>query len=236
MQPDVFCAAAGEEMPLIKELWLHFYEKYITSDQVYPSLGIDADNLLSIRIIIIGLFIGLAIASFGAVFNKRVLGAFVRKLISEGALDADNAKTLDELGFGANVFVRTSIGHGYNLKRIVVCREEQLFYEELAKQREEYQKKREEDPSLPRFQEVEYKVDVINDSFYIPEEKKYEAEVKFEKKGTSFGGAVFILILMIIAMAALLIALPQILEFIDGIVESFKQSTGINGTNKPGRW
>ena len=26
------------------------------------------------------------------------------------------------------------------------------------------------------------------------------------------------------------------LEFIDGIVESFKQSTGINGTNKPGRW
>lgn len=233
MQIDVFCAVAGEEMPLIKELWLHFYEKYIASSQVYPNLGIDAGALLSIRIIIIGLFIGLAIASFGAVFNKRVLGAFIRKLISEQALSDDSAKTLDELGFGANIFVRLSIAHGYNLKRIVVCREEQLFYSELAKQREEYQKKREADPSLPRFCEVEYKVDVLNDSFYIPEDKKYEAEIKFEKKGTSLGGAVFILILMIIVMAALLIALPTILEFIDGIVEGFKQTTNIQ--QRPGR-
>ena len=80
---------------------------------------------------------------------------------------------------------------------------------------------------------MEYKVDVLNDSFYIPEDKKYEAEIKFEKKGTSLGGAVFILILMIIVMAALLIALPTILEFIDGIVEGFKQTTNIQ--QRPGR-
>ena len=132
---SVFVAAAQQDLTL-RDFWNDFYTNYIDPHETYEYLDLGSGSLLSIRMIIIGLFIGIAISGFAAVFNKRVLGAFVRCLIKNECLSPDSAKTLDELGFGTNIFIRFAMrSNGINLRRVVKCREEELYYEEMQKQR-----------------------------------------------------------------------------------------------------
>lgn len=216
-------AAAAQQTSWLKDIWTDFYEGYVVPDEYYEHLDLGSGSLLSIRMIIIGLFIGIGIAGFAAVFNKRVLGAFVRRLLSEQCLSQESAKTLDELGFGANLFVRFSLRSGaVNLRSVVKCREEELYYAELEKMREAHEQKRRSDPSLKPFKETPYRVDVLEDSFYIPEEKKYVADMKFEAKGTSWHGIIVLMIFSVIALIAVLLILPEILGLIDDFIGGFK--------------
>ena len=176
-------AAAAQQTPTLKDFWNDFYTNYVDPHEVYEHLDLGSGSLLSVRMIIIGLFIGIAISGFAAVFNKRVLGAFVRCLLKNECISPDSAKTLDELGFGTNIFVRISMrSKGINLRRVVKCREEELYYEEMERQRIAHEAAREKDPTLGEFKEIPYRTDVLADSFYIPEEQKYVAEMKFEEK------------------------------------------------------
>lgn len=203
--------AVTEETTLIENLKQYFYG----SSEVYENLNMGTGSIFSVRLIIFGLCIGLALAGFAAVFNKRVLGGFVRRLLKDECLSPDSAKTVDELGYSTNLFIRLAVRKSTSLRRVVKCREEQIFLEELEQKRTEYQNKRAEDRSLPRFKEAEYKMDVMKDRFYIPEEMKYMADIKFEQKGTSWLGAVMFVVIMAIVFVAAMIALPYILDLIN---------------------
>ena len=217
-------ASAAQQTPTLKDFWNDFYTNYVDPHEVYEHLDLGSGSLLSIRMIIIGLFIGIALAGFAAVFNKRVLGALVRRMLAEECLSPESAKTLDELGFGANLFIRFAMrSNGVNLRRVVKCREEELYYEELDKQRKAHEKARETDPSLKKFKEIPYRTDVLEDSFYIPEEMKYVAELKFESKGTSWLGIIVLMLVSIIMLVAVLIALPEILGLIDDFLAGFSE-------------
>lgn len=219
---SVFAAAAQQTSPF-KEFFVDFYHQYIVPDVHYENLNFGSGSFLSVRMIVVGLFIGIALAGFAAVFNKRVLGSFVRRLIAQECLSPDSAKTLDELGFGANIFIRFAMRtSGVNLRRVVKCREEELYYEQLAKEREAYELEREKDPKLPKFEETPYRVDVLEDSFYIPEDKKYVADMKFAANGTSWLGIIALFVVSFIALVLVLVALPSILGLIDDFVGGFK--------------
>ena len=56
---------------------------YLTDNGTYDHLNMDGSALISVRLIIVGLFIGVGVAAFVSVFNKRILGGFVRKLLRE---------------------------------------------------------------------------------------------------------------------------------------------------------
>jgi len=86
----------------------------------------------------------------------------------------------------------------------------------LEQKRAEYEETRKSDPSLPKFKAKEFRVNADEHHFYIPEELKYTADVKFEQKGSSWLGAVIFLVVLIIAMVILLLAMPTILSFLDG--------------------
>ena len=218
-------ASAAQQTPTLKDFWNDFYTNYVDPHEVYEHLDLGSGSLLSIRMIIIGLFIGIAISGFAAVFNKRVLGAFVRCLLKNECFTPDSAKTLDELGFGANIFVRIAMrSGGVNLRRVVKCREEELYYEEMKKQKAAHDAAREKDPTLKEFKEIPYRTDVLEDSFYIPEEQKYIAEMKFEAKGTSWGGVIVLAIISVIMLVAVLVALPEILGLVDDFLAGFSDT------------
>ena len=218
-------AASAQQTPTIRDFWNDFYNTYIDPNEVYEHLDLGSGSLLSRRMIIIGLFIGIAISGFAAVFNKRVLGAFVRCLLKEECLSPESAKTLDELGFGTNIFIRIAMrSGGVNLRRVVKCREEELYNEELQRQREAHEKAAENDASLGKFKEIPYRTDVLADSFYIPEEQKYVAEMKFAEKGTSWGGIIVLMIMSLVMLVAVLVVLPEILSLVDDFLAGFSDT------------
>ncbi len=226
-------SAASGNASFLEKLWDAFYTTFIAGETTYENLNIGEGSMMSVKNLIIGLFIGLSIAGFSAVFNKRVLGSFVRKLLYEECLSPESAKTLGELGYLKNSSIRYGVTRGVNLRRVVRCREEEEALEEETKAREEYEKKREEDPSLPKYEKLHkdksFKVDATNHHFYIPAEMKYMADVKFEQKGTTWLSAVAFVIAMMIFLVVVLLALPYILELLNDLVGAFSSQNQMLG-------
>lgn len=213
-------AASEQEMPLIKELWLYFYDTYLNSSVYYEHLNIDTGKMLSIRIIILGLYVGIAIASFAAVFNKRVLGGIVRRLLSNECFSPESAKTLDELGYGNNFIIYLAVAKSTSLRRVVKCREELEFDKRSALEREEHEKSGAKNKRLSKRKETEYKTDAYSDSFFIPEEIKYTAEIKFNGKGSTWLGAVILTLVMTVAFFVTMVALPYVFGILNDFVGS----------------
>ena len=216
------------EMPLWKELWYYFYNTYVNPTEYYENLGADSQTMLSVRLMILGLFIGISIAAFAAVFNKRVLGEVVRRLLKAGALSPDRALTLAELGYSGCI-VGLAVKKSTSLRRVVKCREEEEYDEKLDEKRKEYAERRKNGEKLPKFKETPYRINTLTDTFYIPEDMKYMADVKFEKKGTTWLGAILTVVVLAILFVALMVALPQIFELLDDVAGSIgaKENTKI---------
>ena len=220
---------AEEELPLWKELWLYFYDTYFTDETVYEHLNMGSGSLISVRNIILGLFVGLTLASFAAVFNKRVLGGFVRILLREECLSPETGKTLPELNYADKLIIRYAVRHSVTLRRVVKCREEEEYLQSMEELRESYAERRREDPSLPkRFRQKSFRIDPDAHHFYIPEEMKYMADVKFEQKGTTWLCAVLFVVVMLVALIAVMMVLPHILSLVNEFVCSFASSTPDN--------
>ena len=203
--------------------WQELWNTVFADETTYEYLEKGAISLTSLRMIIVGIFIGLAIASFAAVFNKRVLGDFVRKVLGEEALSEETAKTLSELGYEHNTCIRYSVRRGVNLRRVVRCVEEEAYLRELESKEKEYAEKRKENPKLPKFKAEPFRVNADEHHFYIPEEMKYMADVKFEKKGSTWLGAIIFVVILLILTVVAFLALPYILTVLNdwfGAVES----------------
>ena len=214
-----------EDLSFWKKLWNGFRELFIKSDGYYDNINVSYGTLLSVRLVILGLFVGMCIATFVTVFNKRVLGDVVRSLLSKNALSPETALTLEELGYGKNPIIQLSLKYGTSLRRVVKSREEVCYYRDVESKREEYLSRKNDGEKIPKFKEIPYKMDTSADHFYIPEDMKYMADVKFEKSGNSLGGAILIVIGLTVAFFVIMYFLPDILSFINGIAGSF-ESTG----------
>lgn len=209
--------AADTEKPLLNEIWDYFYNTYVDPNEYYENINMGTGTMLSLRIIILGLCIGLCAAAFAAVFNKRVLGGVVRKVLKSEAFSAESALTLEELGYESNPFVRLAVRKSTSLRRVLKCAEEEEFEHSLAQRRKEHEQNRKENKKLPKFKESSYKINAYADRFYIPEDMKYMADVKFEKKGSTWFGAIVFSLVMVVVFVAILVALPEILSLINDI-------------------
>lgn len=191
----------------------------------YEYIGISGTTL---RNMIFGLLIGFFLACCITVFDRRVLGDFVRHVLQNECLSKDRAKTLAELGYLKNTFIRGSLKSGVTLRRVVKCVEEEEFLEAARKRRAELEAAFAAEGKKPPKQKPEaFKIDVSVMHFYIPEEMKYMAEVKFEKKGANWV-TLLIALLLFIAIAALVIfLLPDLLQMLDNMLGQFDPKNDI---------
>jgi hypothetical protein len=221
----------GEEefslFEFFENLWKFFYDVYLSVDGNYQNLGFDTGTITSVRIIVLGIFIGTVIGCLYMAYNKQVLGGAVRKMLAEngGCRSAENAKTLAELGLIKNPFIKSAVQRSASLRRVVRCVEEEEFYRAQAERKAEYEKKcAESEERLPKFRELEYCIDVNSDHFYIPEELCDMAEHKFESKGFSWVATIIGIVLLCIAFFIVLLVLPKVLTFVDEFLGTFKKS------------
>ena len=216
------------ELPLVEELWLYFNEKYLNPVEYYPNLDMGTGTMLSIRLIIIGLFIGLIAACFVSVFTKHVLGKAVRAILEKQAFSPDTAMTLEDIGIEKNDILCYAVSKNGNVRRVVRCVEEEEHYAALAQARAEYESKRASGDKLPAFKETSYSINPYADRFYIPEELKYSAEIKFDKKGNSWAGAAVCAVILLVVMIAALVGLPYLLSLLDNVAGMLASSTPSN--------
>lgn len=208
--------SSEEEMPTLLELIKELFAFDVSG---YENLNFGTGILTGLRGLIIALFLGAIFAACSSVFNKRVLGAFVRALISEGCTSPDKAKTLAELGFLKNTAIRSSLRSGGVLGKAVSCVEEDAHNIAVVRKRGIYElRSAESEDGLPPFRELPYKRDLNTAHFYIPEQKAGSAEIRFSKKGTNWVSLVLGIIASIVVLVLLLVLLPDIFQLIDNFV------------------
>ena len=209
------------ELPLAEELWLYFNETYLNPFEYYPNLDMGTGTMLSVRLIIIGLFLGLAAACFVSVFIKQVLGRAVRAILEKQAFSPETAVTLEELGIEKNDLLCYAVSKSSAVRRVVRCVEEDEHRAALDEARAKYEERRAAGEKLPPFKETAYSINPYADRFYIPDELKYSAEIKFDKKGNSWIGAIICAVILLILMIAMLVGLPYLLSLLDSVAGMF---------------
>ena len=190
----------------------------------YTNFNFGSGNIVNIHIIVFGIFIGVMIASLYAIYTKNILGAFVRKLLSEEILDPSNAKTASELGFSKNPFVLRELS-GYTLGRVVNSVEKDEFLERVKREREEYESCRAEARSrgerMPEFREPKFDKKASECHYYIAEKNKYTAEMRFNANGSGYGTFFFVLLISVMCIILIYAILPHILAFADAAMSDF---------------
>ena len=198
---------ADDEMPTIGELIDELFSLNLGD---YDNLGISASTLTGLRVII---------GAISSMFNRRVLGDFVRALISEGCRTPESAKTLAELGFLKNTAVRASLRAGGVLGRVVSCAEEDAYNASVVEKRGVYElRAAESGEKTAPFRVVPYKRDISTAHFYIPAEKCDSAEMRFRKKGTNWAVLVIGIIASAVLLWLVLRILPELLQMLDNFV------------------
>lgn len=196
---------------------------------VYENLALSEATLSNLRAIIIAVFLGVIIASFLSIFNRRVHGDFVRSLIEQNCGKREKGKTLSELGYYKNTAVRSAIRGGNTYRGVVRCVEAEDYAAAVEQKRRQYEALvAESGVDAEPYRAPKFEYDFAKMHFYIPEEQHFTAGVRFDKKGTSILAAVVITIVSIVLLWVTLKLLPDMLQLIDNFLGIMDTTPNIN--------
>ena len=161
---------------------------------------------LTFKWLILGVYFGLVIASFVMFYNKNVLGALIRRLDEVGALGAESAKTLDELGFSKNIFIKLSLKRGNTLRKLVAiapaegeaCERDLTLF-------------------LASVEGIKYSVDT--ERFYLPQSKRDVAVGRFRRKGSGWLSVVLMTVVGLAAVIAIMKLAPDVAGIIEALID-----------------
>lgn len=190
----------------------------------YTNFDLGSSSIINIHVIVFGIFIGVMLAAVYSIYTKKILGAFVRKLLAEGATAPEEAKTLDELGYSKNPAIIWGL-KGYTLGRVVNSIEKDEFIKSTNEARLTYEANRKEAAKLgkrlPSFPEPKFTKKVSECRYYIAEKNKYTAEMRFNDNGSGYGTFFFVLLIAFICVIIVYALLPQMLTLVDTVLADF---------------
>ena len=172
---------------------------------------------LTLELIVWSVCAGIVIGAVTAYLQRAVIGAFARRLIADGIDTPEKAVTVEEAGFGKNFLVKLALREGGSLRRTVTLANAEDFPPKAASKGGERLRR-----LFSMDEEPRRALDLTRARFYIPEEDRIRAELKYEIKGTTLGGlAVSIVLVIAIGFAALYI-LPELFQFLDNFLTSIR--------------
>ena len=179
---------------------------------------------ITIDLIVWAMFAGFVVAALMAVYNKRVIGGFVKSVISGDCLSPEKAKTIVDLGYGTDWFIKNALRTDTVLRRFVVRvdgnagESGDVSAPTPASASEAEDGDGGKNKMSKRKKPMREVIDFKTAKFYIPEELKYRAEVRYAGRGTdiiAFG--VCVVILAAAAFAAIFM-IPELLQLIDNFM------------------
>ena len=207
--------SAWYQNSLLNEILTYIEERYFTVEfGSYDNFAISGSAGTTARNAILAMAIGIVVASIMTAYLRNGLGGFVRKLIAEEANSPENAKTLTELGYFRSSMIRRELVRGSSLRMVVRCRETEAC-EDAEREGQEIP---ENEKKTHTGVEKATKIDFCTAHFYIPEDLRYRAELRFDKKGSGWGPVILTSIAVIFVAAALCWFLPDVLQFADNLI------------------
>ena len=167
------------------------------------------NQVVTYRMIIIALCLGIIIASAVMLYKRRVLGRMIRALLSREAFGAESAKSLSELSLCGEAAIIASLRHG-TLGRMLPSVLKDAHDEKMRVLIEGGEKRRIKSFSpVPR-----------EDRYYLPvDEGMREKLVKlFSEKGSGVLSFVLTVVLTVAAAGVLFSVVPWLLGFLDGVL------------------
>lgn len=155
----------------------------------------------SLEIIIWSFFIGTLIGAVALYYQKRVIGSFVRALLADGASDPASARTLEELGYSKNRFVRHALRGGSVLRKMVWEAQDNFTT----------------DAQGNTYSARTRKMDINTARFYIDESNRVKADLRYSNKGSDFLTLLIGVVVFAVAAYALLLFIPYIISSIGNI-------------------
>lgn len=186
-------------------------------------------SLVSLRIIIVAVMIGVFVAAAISFYNRRVLGRFVRALAKRECFDKDSAKTVSELGFDTDKRVLHSLKNGM-LSRMIRCIGRDELAEKLLSDTGNAKEAKADEKNMCTLEKIvykkeknaelcgEYENDFSFDRFYLPREKSNSLEKLFEKEESGVVSLILTAVLCVFIAAVLIIAIPWFLSLIDSML------------------
>jgi len=194
---------------LLRELINYISEQYFTMELgTYDNFAISGTSGATLRNMILAVAAGIILASLMTLYNRRGLGGFVRRLIAEKADSPENAKTLMELGYFRSTMIRRELARGTALRMVVRSPEKEAF-----ENRETKTPKKGIEPA--------YKHDFMTARFYIPEDLRARAEVRFDLKGSGWLPTLITIAVTVVAASLMCWFLPDLIQFADNIISFF---------------
>lgn len=175
--------------------------------------------VMTLAIVIWSIYIGFVMAGGLSVYHKCYLGEVIRALVKKGAKDENSAVKIGDMGIKMGYLRRKNVLAGGLLSKYVI----------VANPEESLVKKAPLSPFLSAMskffggegkRKTEYDREIAR--VYLLEEKRIQAELRYNKKGTNvwvfFASALLFLGIAI----GLTFAIPYLLELLDDAITLYK--------------
>lgn len=164
----------------------------------YENFSVSSTAGGTLKNIILGLALGAVLAAGLMLYTRAVQGRFVRTLLKRECFTSDRALTLLEAGMFRNVSVRRELASGGALSKLTRCVEAEEADAQTSG--------------------VPFQPDFRTAHFYIPEDLKYRAELRYDRKGSGLPQLLLTLVLCIVTAVLLCRYLPALLGFADWMI------------------
>ena len=171
--------------------------------------------LLTAEMLVWGIIGGLLVGAVLTVLSRRSLYLFIKALKAAGASVPEKAVSLADLGMEKNVFLKMALQTGKPLRRYSLCANEDEFL--MTKPAGRGGVIFRKIFSLPEA-EAKAVTDFARARFYMPDEERYVAEVRYGAKGADLIGLIFSAAILLALGFLVQWVLPEVMQFLDGIL------------------
>lgn len=188
--------------------------------KLYSFENFDLDvNSSSMIFIIVGIAVGLLIGIAASLICKVTSYKVIKALKAAGAVDEDSAKTIAELGLGKTGFVKSMLKPDSPLYKSVCCSGGFTASADSSQKRHWNNKSHRE--------EVPGKFDFGTAKFYLPEEKRISAELRFAEEKHPVRSFILSFILLAAVCVFAIFVIPELLTMFDNLLTQLKPESNI---------
>ncbi|MBQ4354123.1 MAG: hypothetical protein IJC71_04440 [Clostridia bacterium] len=185
----------------------------------YENFDIDV-NGTSMPLIIWGLYIGIVLGVLGSIICRIYSSRIITALVKNGCTDEASAKTLSELALGNTYFIRRMLREDSSLRRAVMMSGDASSPVQAGKLKTFWYTKFLRD-DLP------VKTDFSNARFWLPEEKRPGAELRYQIEGHPVLSFIFAAAALFAVAMFANFAIPELLQMLDNFITTVKPESNI---------
>lgn len=179
----------------------------------FENFDIDVNNG-SLEILLWSVYAGIIVGVGSSLLYRVCTHSFVNAVIQAGALDENNAVTIDSLDFRGKWYIKRQLrsGNASSLSRMFVCTNADTFPKKKCGR-------------LARFwhekflgDEIPTKIPFETAKFYLPEERRIAAELRFTQEKAPLRTFIIAAAALAAVIAAATVAVPELMTMLDNLM------------------